>query len=267
MWLIGLVIGAFIGSKFGFGGTLLGGAVGSAIGILIAKINKSEQEFSLQLKRMNETIMRLGTRLDGLEKSQRGQVAVDNADTSTVPEQEPEPVTPALIVRTQNFPFAASSPPSPQAASAAQSHAAPINTAGQQQPIQSSPEPTLDLASLISSPLWQKLFGGNILAKVGVVLLFFGVASALKLAADYGMFPVSVRLLLAAVASVAMILFGWSRATGEKHRMFGFALQGGRLRNTLSDCVFHAGALPDDRAATGVRAVHTAGRELFADRG
>ena len=64
----------------------------------------------------------------------------------------------------------------------------------------------LNFESLTSSPLWQKLFGGNILAKVGVVLLFFGVASALKLAADYGMFPVSVRLLLAAVASVAMIM-------------------------------------------------------------
>lgn len=71
------------------------------------------------------------------------------------------------------------------------------------------------------------MFGGNILAKVGVVLLFFGVASGLKLAADYGMFPVPVRLLLGAVASVAMIMFGWSRAAGEKHRMFGFALQGG----------------------------------------
>ena len=72
-----------------------------------------------------------------------------------------------------------------------------------------------------------KLFSGNILAKIGVVLLFFGVASALKLAVQHGMFPIPVRLLLGAVSAVAMVMFGWSRAQIPKHQMFGFALQGG----------------------------------------
>lgn len=55
MWLIGLVVGAWVGSHFGFGGSLLGGAVGGVIGMLFARISKTEQELSLQLKRMNET--------------------------------------------------------------------------------------------------------------------------------------------------------------------------------------------------------------------
>ena len=213
MWLISLVVGVVIGSMFGFGGALLGGSVGALIGILFTKINKSEQEFSLQLKRMHETIMRLSTRLDGLEKSQRGEVTVSDAAP------EPEPVILAPIVMARSFPLSTTSPsPLPQDMADAWQQRSDAVQADDQ---------GLNFESLTSSALWQKLFGGNILAKVGVVLLFFGVASALKLAADYGMFPVPVRLLLAAVASVAMIMFGWSRATGEKHRMFGFALQGG----------------------------------------
>ncbi|MDH4215876.1 MAG: DUF2339 domain-containing protein, partial [Gallionella sp.] len=232
MWLIGLVVGVWIGSSFGFSGALLGGAAGGLLGLLFARINRLEQDFSSQLKRMNETVLRLSARLDALDKSQQGEAKASNAETTTAPEQESEPETLAPFVIAQNFPFAHSSPqPSALDTHAAQLEQAMPADAGWQQPIQDSTAPTVnreqDLEWLTSSPLWQKLFGGNILAKVGVVLLFFGVASGLKLAADYGMFPVSVRLLLAAVASVAMIMFGWTRATGEKHRMFGFALQGG----------------------------------------
>src|SRR4029079_10609082 len=69
--------------------------------------------------------------------------------------------------------------------------------------------------------LWQKLFGGNILAKVGVLLLLFGIGSALKLAIDFGVFPPPVRLLLATVTGLAMIGFGFSRMRIATHRMFG----------------------------------------------
>ncbi|HJW27188.1 MAG TPA: DUF2339 domain-containing protein [Rhodocyclaceae bacterium] len=74
---------------------------------------------------------------------------------------------------------------------------------------------------------WQRLLAGNLLAKVGVVLLFFGVASALRLAADYGYLPVSLRLLVGAVGGVAMIAFGWAKARQGGHEAFGIAVQGG----------------------------------------
>jgi uncharacterized membrane protein len=214
----------WVGSSLGFGGALLGGAVGTVIGILYAN-NKSDKEVSLQLKRMNESIISLSKRLDSLEKSQRGEaIGVTNAK----PAKQAESVSPQPIILDKVNPLAwAETQPSSQAEPAKRQEPVLPKT-WQQNSSQRSPEPAgLDLPSLISSALWQKLFGGNILAKIGVVLLFFGVASGLKLAADYGMFPVPVRLLLAAVGSVAMIMFGWARATGEKHRMFGFALQGG----------------------------------------
>ena len=69
------------------------------------------------------------------------------------------------------------------------------------------------------------LFGGNILAKIGVVLLIFGVGSALKLAAEFGVLPAEARLGLAALFGVALGVLGWRKRAG--HEMFGFALQGG----------------------------------------
>ena len=224
MWLLGLIVGIWVGSVLGVKGMLLGGVAGTMLGMLQARINKAQQVYSNQLKRMNEIFTRLSTRLDELEKQQRAQVPGSNTATSVVADQATQVPAPSA----QPVPSAS---PSPQAESAPQqARAIKVEPAWQQQSVPNSVAPateTADLAWLTSSPLWKKLFGGNILAKVGVVILFFGVASALKLAADYGMFPVPIRLLLAAVTSVAMIMFGWSRATGEKHRMFGFALQGG----------------------------------------
>lgn len=75
--------------------------------------------------------------------------------------------------------------------------------------------------------LWQRITGGNPLAKVGVVLLFFGVASALRLAAEYGLFPVPLRLFLAAAGGVGLIVFGLRKVEDELRRNFGLALQGG----------------------------------------
>ncbi len=75
--------------------------------------------------------------------------------------------------------------------------------------------------------LWQKLISGNILAKIGAVLLFFGVSSALKLAAEHGLFPIQLRLLLGALTATGMIVFGYSKTEQSKYRMFGIAMQGG----------------------------------------
>lgn len=69
------------------------------------------------------------------------------------------------------------------------------------------------------------VFGGNILAKIGVVLLIFGVGSALKLAAEFGVLPAEARLGIAALFGVALGVLGWRKRAG--HEMFGFALQGG----------------------------------------
>ncbi len=90
-------------------------------------------------------------------------------------------------------------------------------------------EPQAEEKPASKEPGWlsKLLFGGNILAKIGVVLLIFGVGSALKLAAEFGVLPAEARLGLAALFGVALGVLGWRKRAG--HEMFGFALQGGGI--------------------------------------
>ena len=86
----------------------------------------------------------------------------------------------------------------------------------------SSPAPPAAAAPTLR----QRLFAGNILAKIGVVLLFFGVASALRLAGGLRLSAGVLRLLLGAVAGLAMIAFGWHKVRAGSHQTFGVAIQG-----------------------------------------
>ena len=77
-------------------------------------------------------------------------------------------------------------------------------------------------------PDWlQGFWQGNPLVKVGIVLLFFGVASGLKLAVQHAVLPIWLRLILAACAGLGLLSFGYSRARQAKQRIFGLSLQGG----------------------------------------
>jgi len=70
---------------------------------------------------------------------------------------------------------------------------------------------------------------GNVPVKIGVVISFIGVASALKFAADRGLFsfPIEFRLAGIALLAVAALGFGWRER--ESRPAFGLSLQGGAL--------------------------------------
>lgn len=71
------------------------------------------------------------------------------------------------------------------------------------------------------------LFGGNTAVRIGVVVLFFGVAFLLKYAADRNLFPVELRLTTAALGGLVLLVFGWRlrlRLPG-----YALALQGGAV--------------------------------------
>lgn len=70
---------------------------------------------------------------------------------------------------------------------------------------------------------------GNVPVKIGMLVLFAGVAALLKYATDAGMLhvPIALRLSLVALAAVAGLLFGW-RQRHARHA-FALSLQGGAL--------------------------------------
>ena len=63
-------------------------------------------------------------------------------------------------------------------------------------------------------PAWftaarQWLFGGNALVRVGVVVLFFGLAFLLKFAAEHAVLPLEVRYLAAGLGALTALGLGW----------------------------------------------------------
>jgi uncharacterized membrane protein len=68
---------------------------------------------------------------------------------------------------------------------------------------------------------------GNVVAKVGVVILFFGAAFLVRYAADRGLLPIEYRLIGLVLASLALLAVGWRLR--QTRRPYAMALQGGAV--------------------------------------
>jgi uncharacterized membrane protein len=77
------------------------------------------------------------------------------------------------------------------------------------------------------SALWSWIVGGNTLARIGVLVLFVGVAFLVKYAAEHVSVPVQLRLLGAALLGLALLAIGWRLR--ESRRAYAMTLQGAGL--------------------------------------
>lgn len=68
---------------------------------------------------------------------------------------------------------------------------------------------------------------GNVVAKVGVIILFFGVAFLLKFAAQRHMFPLEARLISVALGGMVMLAAGWRLRVSRSP--YALILQGGAI--------------------------------------
>ncbi|MFA9439203.1 DUF2339 domain-containing protein [Uliginosibacterium sp. sgz301328] len=77
------------------------------------------------------------------------------------------------------------------------------------------------------SGLFGWLFRGNPLAKIGVLLLFFGLAYLFKYSVDHDMLPIELRLAGAGLLSLGLLGIGWRL----RHRqpLYALILQGGAV--------------------------------------
>lgn len=69
--------------------------------------------------------------------------------------------------------------------------------------------------------------GPNLLVRVGVIVLFFGVAFLLKYAAERTHLPIELRLMGVAVGAKVMLAIGWRLRT--KHEDYALVMQGGAI--------------------------------------
>ena len=79
--------------------------------------------------------------------------------------------------------------------------------------------------SVIIKALREYFTGGNTLVRVGILILFFGVAFLLRYVAEHSHVPIQLRLTGVACGGIALLIIGWrlrARRTG-----YALALQGG----------------------------------------
>jgi len=67
--------------------------------------------------------------------------------------------------------------------------------------------------------------GGNLMVKVGVIILFFGVSFLVKFAAERGMIPIELRLAVVTAGAIALLVVGWRLR--EVREQYSLVLQGG----------------------------------------
>jgi uncharacterized membrane protein len=202
--LAAIMVGAIVG--MGLDGTF-GAWVGGAVGWLIVRSVRQER-----------AIAELRAALDSAP-----------ARETRAPTAEPVSPPPARPIR----PVTADLPPKPEESvpppPSPEPVAVPPEPPPSPQPPPSPPrfEPELPPAVDWLRPIKKWVFGGNTIVKVGVGILFIGLALLAKFASEHIRVSIEVRLTLIGLAAIALLIFGWRL----RHRRRGYAevLQGGAV--------------------------------------
>ncbi|HVF33888.1 MAG TPA: DUF2339 domain-containing protein [Candidatus Saccharimonadia bacterium] len=226
-WGLGLV-GAVLGAAFA---ELGGAAAGFAIGWLFGAMSE------------------LRTRLDRLERAAelRPVAAVAHAPPTAVPVapraaddaslvDAPSAsvaapiVAPEAVARGAVAPDAVASDAAAPAPLRVERDAASVFRDGRP-PAPAMPRPPRapDWAERLAGSIKGWFTEGNVPVKIGMLVLFFGVAAALKYAVDQGLvtLPIELRLALVAAAAIAGLGFGWRHRNTRP--AFALSLQGGAI--------------------------------------
>jgi uncharacterized membrane protein len=103
---------------------------------------------------------------------------------------------------------------------------APVAPRVESQPVAAPPPPPR--APQATGPnFWERLFTGNLVVKVGIVVLFFGVAFLLKYAYERVHVPIELRLFGVAIGAIVLLVIGWRLRSSRPG--YALALQGGGI--------------------------------------
>jgi uncharacterized membrane protein len=161
-----------------------------------------------------------------------------------LPQVETAPeVSPALLMATaaasadaphaESMPAESSPTATPASASLDQASTPATKAAPMAQPAPPSPErtpprePSLPLSQRIPEPLRSLIFGGNTLVKVGVLLLFLGLAFLLRYATERVTVPLPLRYAGVAGVGVALLALGWRLR--QRRPSYALVLQGAAI--------------------------------------
>lgn len=142
---------------------------------------------------------------------------ISSKSTATTPSSAPPPTGSAQPIKASPKPNT-TSPSSQENAQQKKRAKGPVFTPPQEMVW------TRKMAELGSSV--KKFFtSGNVVLKVGIIILFFGVSFLLKYAAQHALIPIEFRLAGVALGGIALLASGWLLA--PKKPAFGLTIQGG----------------------------------------
>ena len=177
-----------------------------------------------RLEHLENRVRELQSRVRQLEDAiASGGLALRQGATTTdrpePPETEPDTAPPAPA----GFPRPGTAPGALRPASPAAPPSAEPEASGAAHPSEGQGRQVA--VAFARAGAW--LLGGNTVARVGVVVLFFGVAFFLNYAIDRGWLSVEARLILAAAGGLALAAGGWWLR--DRRRDYALVLQGGGI--------------------------------------
>jgi len=210
MWFLGLIVGAIIGAVGGGEGALFGAIVGLFAGIAMSRSRQVVDE--TWKKNVEDALRQLHQRVEAIERTG---VASAQAPAAPAPAEPAVEAAPAADRRVAAMSAAVGNEPPTVAVS-------PV-PAKEEIPAERPSAPKAPS----QDPFTRWLFGGNTLVRVGVIVLFFGVAFLLKYAAERDLVPIELRLAAVALGGIALLIVGWHLRA--KRPGYGLMLQGGGI--------------------------------------
>jgi uncharacterized membrane protein len=217
MWLVGLLAGGVLGALVnGVQGALSGAVLGWFAGMVFKAFSKKDgapapavpavaapANLELRLAAVELRLASLERQLAQPRSAQDLAAPPSGAAVEAVPSM-PDPARAAAAPSADAAREIATALPVPRVSAPA------IGPMQRTQPLE-PPKP---------NPIVAWLTGGNTIARVGVVILFIGVAFLVKYAADRELFPPELKLASVAAGAIALLVIGW-RLRGSRS---GYAL-------------------------------------------
>ncbi|MBL8342242.1 MAG: DUF2339 domain-containing protein [Rubrivivax sp.] len=235
MPVIAILLGALLGGAWGE--SFFGAAVGAALAWLMLRVRQqgaalAELKKALQERHAGAATAvlpeaageparhRTSDQAAGHDRLQPGTAAAQTLPSAGAALGSPRaPASPAVPAEAAAQANAAATPAAMGGAAAMASRAAMPNQAHPATAGPSGAGASSAKAAAASSPAaaprdWlapvkRWLFGGNTIVKLGVAILFVGLAFLAKFASEHVQVPVEVRLALIAAAAIVLLVFGW----------------------------------------------------------
>lgn len=236
MWFAGLLIGGLIGSLGGASSALFGAIVGAIAGAVLKSVFKSSGPPGIAPEQLTQLESKVAHIYKALEDIHHRLARLEKPADEAAQRTNAEPSGAASATATDNIGRNAGVPDVTE--TAAVPALAADDASREMMPLPAEPMPfepapariaaaRADSNPFADNPITRWIFGGNTLVRVGVVVLFFGVAFLLKYAAERDIVPIEIRLLGVALGAIALLVLGWRLR--ERRSGFALVLQGGGI--------------------------------------